>query len=418
MNDENKDIEQVLEGVTIDDAPDRGHQDALEQRLLLGFDAVRFRHDRNWRIIMSRNLTKLAAAAVIVVGVLVAFSVFDGGGSVSWAAVRERVAAIRAVVYTAEVTESGRAMRIEAVQSDDYGTRMDMYMGDELASRSFALTADNSYITLMPAQKKYIVVELTEEILRSNGDPKVMVESFLAGDYQELGPSEIDGVAVEGVETRDVSPTAGFPGGASMFEGQSQWKFPGEVVARLWVDVDTGWPVQVTLDVTGDDGTKVMSIVVSDFQWDARVDAGVFASPIPQDYKLMYTIAKSRPESGEQLVSGLAHFAKLSGGKYPAKLTIGDILGEVGELFKKRSGDPSFQVDDVQISNLKYGAQHFRQLEADGKEPVYNGQSVTSADAGKVLVRWKLEGDLYRVVFGDLRIEDVIAERLKELEAE
>lgn len=367
---------------------------------------------------MSRHLTKFAAAAVIVVGVLVAFSVFDGGGSVSWAGVRERVAAIRAVVYTAEVTESGRTMRIEAVQSDDYGTRMDMYMGEELAGRSFALTADNSYITLMPAQKKYIVVELTEQVLRNNGDPKIMVESFLAGDYEELGRSEIDGVVVEGVESRDVSPTAGFPGGASMFDGQSQWKFPGEVVARLWVDVDTGWPVQVTLDVAGDDGAEAMSVVVRDFQWDARVDAEVFASPIPEDYELMYTITKSQPESGEQLVAGLSHFARLSGGRYPAKLTISDIIGEVGGLFAKRSGDPSFQVDDVQISNLKYGAQHFHQLEVDGKEPVYNGQRVGAADANKVLVRWKLEDDLYRVVFGDLRIADVSAERLAELEAE
>jgi hypothetical protein len=320
------------------------------------------------------------------------------------------------VVYAAEVTQSGQTMRIDAVQSDDYGTRMDMYMGDELAARTFALTADNSYITLMPGQKKYIVVELTEEILRNNGDPKVMVESFLAGDYEELGRSEIDGIAVEGVETRDVSPTAGFPGGASMFEGQSQQGFPGEVVARLWVDIDTGWPVQVTLDITGEDGAEAMSVVVSDFQWDAQVDAGAFASPIPQDYELMYTVTKSQPESGEQLVAGLAHFAELSGGKYPSKLTIGDILGEVGQLFEKRSGDPSFRVDDAQISNLKYGAQDLRQLEVDGKEPVYNGRSVTAADTGKVLVRWKLEGGLYRVVFGDLRIEDVSAERLAELE--
>jgi hypothetical protein len=308
-------------------------------------------------------------------------------------------------------------MRIEAVQSDDYGTRMDMYMGGELIGQSFALTADNSYITLMPGQKQYIVVELTEQLLRNNGDPKAMVESFFAGDYKELGRSDIDGVVVEGVETRDVSPTDGFPGAASLFDGQSEWKFPREVVARLWVDVDTGWPVQVTLAVKGDGGAE-MTICVSDFQWNAQVDAGVFASAIPQDYEPMYTITKSPPESGEQLVAGLAHFAELSGGKYPAKLAIGDIIGEVNELVQKRSSDPSFQVDDIQMSNLKYGAQHFRQLEVNGREPVYNGRTVAAGDADEVLVRWKLEDDLYRVVFGDLRIEDVSAERLAELEAD
>jgi len=49
---------------------------------------------------------------------------------------------------------------------------------------------------------------------------------------------------------------------------------------------------------------------------------------------------------------------------------------------------------------------------------VYSGATVTAADVDKVLLRWKLGDYRYRVIFGDLRIEDVSAGRLAELETE
>ena len=79
--------------------------------------------------------------------------------------------------------------------------------------------------------------------------------------------------------------------------------------------------------------------------------------------------------------------------------------------------DPSFKIDDAQVSTLKYGAQYFETLKRDGKDPVYYGPTVTANDAGKVLLRWKLSDGQYRVVLGDLQIKDVDAEQLSKLEA-
>ena len=42
---------------------------------------------------------------------------------------------------------------------------------------------------------------------------------------------------------------------------------------------------------------------------------------------------------------------------------------------------------------------------------------LSAADADKVLLRWKLNDSQYRVIFGDLRIKDVTAAQLQELEA-
>ena len=418
MNDNNENIEQVLEGLTFDDAPDHGHQDLLEHKLLLNFKAVQPRHKSTWRIIMNTKMAKLAAAAVIVIGVFVGFAIFTKTSSVSWAQVREQVAAVKAVIYKAKIntTENGQPfqVQIEAILADEHGTRMDAYMGEQLLQRSFTLEDKKTHIIIMPAQKKYIEVELTEKNRIENGDPKLIVEAFLKGDYKQLGRREINGVTVEGIESHDVSPTAGFPGGGGLIEGLE--KLSAKVIASLWVDVATGWPFEITLDITDENGGEQVTIVVSDFQWDAQIDPTTFASVIPEGYELMYKVNAENLEEGNQLVEGLKYFAQINDGKYPAKLSIGDILGEIGNIFRANNSDPHF-LDDGKISTLKYGAQFFGTLEPEGKEPVYNGATVTAADSDKVLVRWKLDDGKYRVIYGDLRIEDVSSGRLEELEA-
>ncbi len=186
----------------------------------------------------------------------------------------------------------------------------------------------------------------------------------------------------------------------------------------MWVDIATGWPVEITMDITNEDGNEQAAVVVSDFQWDAQIDPTTFASVIPEGYELMYKVNAENLEEGNQLVEGLKYFAQINDGKYPAKLSIRDVLGEIGNIYRAKSADPSFQIDDAQVSTLKYGVQYFGTLQTEGKDPVYNGQTVTAADADKILLRWKMDNDQYRVILGDLRIEDVSPERLAELEAE
>ena len=58
----------------------------------------------------------------------------------------------------------------------------------------------------------------------------------------------------------------------------------------------------------------------------------------------------------------------------------------------------------------------YRVLRRDGKRPAYYGKTITPKDADKVLMRWKVSDNEYRVIFGDLRAKTVTAEALAELE--
>ncbi len=57
------------------------------------------------------------------------------------------------------------------------------------------------------------------------------------------------------------------------------------------------------------------------------------------------------------------------------------------------------------------------EIRAHNPDAAYNGKTVTAKDKDKVLLRWKLDGGRYEVLYGDLRAEIVTAERLQQLEA-
>jgi len=59
----------------------------------------------------------------------------------------------------------------------------------------------------------------------------------------------------------------------------------------------------------------------------------------------------------------------------------------------------------------------YADLVKKGKEPAYYGKNVAVGDSDAVLMRWKISDNKYRVIFGDLSIEDVSFQELSELEA-
>lgn len=79
------------------------------------------------------------------------------------------------VTYTiwATGTEQSQNLRTEAIQSSDYGTRMDTYLNGDLVGQSFTSMDDGVFVTLMPWKKLYTAVKLTdalcEEIRLSSG---------------------------------------------------------------------------------------------------------------------------------------------------------------------------------------------------------------------------------------------------------
>lgn len=407
---------------------------------------------------------KLAAAAVILIGALILTSFFVGTNKgVVLAGVLEKVEQVRAFSYKMDMTMTGsmfeampalnHEVHATMIISTEHGMKCEMDMGvpdpdtgEAMAQQMYILPDQKVMLTLMPQQKMYMRMELTDDLLaetkKQNNDPREMMKQILDCEYTKLGRSEINGVKVEGFEITDPNYSAGMA---------------TDVKVTLWVDVKTWLPVLWEMDMTMYEQMSMHGII-SDFQWDVPVVASDFEPAIPDDYTSMMDGDFKMPAMTEEAaLEGLKLFADISG-KYPKKIDIMSLMEEYAdletreaqiedpldleeeieymkenpddvdaaharieekmELMKKRleNSKASLTKSMERIRPVQSLAMFYMTLVWDKKEPVYYGESVAPEDSNAVLMRWKVSDDRFRVVLGDLSTTDVSSEELAELE--
>jgi len=370
-----------------------------------------------WREIMKSPITKLAAAAVIIIGVYLGLQFLRGPdiATVAWSEVVNNIEKVRAFTYRMKLSmkdmpgpkeKDSMKMEIEAWISQELGMRLNSYMEGELVSKTYVLMSEGAVISVIPQAKQYVRMTLTgelfEKVQEDNGDPRKMVDEFMKCEYTKLKRSTIDGNEVEGIESRDPKITGG------MF---------GNVVSRLWVAVENDLPVR--MEVVGySNGTKVLDMVVDEFRWNVEIDAAEFEPNIPEDYKLIADIQMSSDE--KSVIEGLRFFAELTGGKYPSEMSLTKVTQELQDAVEARFAEkPEDALGEEYVQkmvSLQMLFTFYAGLVAGDKDPAYYGHKVTAEFPEAVLMRWKVD-DKYRVIFGDLTVGDVTPDELTELEA-
>ncbi|MHC4112485.1 MAG: hypothetical protein ACYSUY_15550, partial [Planctomycetota bacterium] len=68
------------------------------------------------------------------------------------------------------------------------------------------------------------------------------------------------------------------------------------------------------------------------------------------------------------------------------------------------------------IYDIFFASAFYDKLIREKKDVAYYGDKITVEDSDKVLMRWKISGGRYRVVFGNLTRKNVTAKELTELE--
>jgi hypothetical protein len=236
-------------------------------------------HPVTRRTIMTSSITKLAAAAAVVLAALLGLNVINTpGGSVAWAQIPSHIEAIDTFMFRLTLGVRGpEDANVAGEQggqwtfylSEQYGFRMDICGGDTVLSWYVPPTQD-TLTMVIPAEKKWSQTPLPPEqrgkMPEEYKDPAEYLTKFLARPYKELGRSVIDGVEVEGIEVTD-PPTDG----EKLENG----------VGRLWVDVQTELPIRIEIEGTAD-GAAVRWLM--EFKWSEAVDPALFEPNIPSDY--------------------------------------------------------------------------------------------------------------------------------------
>lgn len=371
-----------------------------------------------WRVIMKSPITKLAAAAAVIIVILIGLE-WSGGpntATVAWAKVVEKVEQIESFIFQQRISINGMPegatteMELTTYVSSVYGLRQDTYENGRVISISYVPLEGATITAVWPGRKKYLKVSTTEEHIRKTheqSNPKGMIKEFMSFEHTGLGRKIIDGVEVEGIEVNDPNFLT------FVFES---------TVGRLWVDVKTNLPVRTEIEGLSGNGSIETKIVAYDFDWDAEPGPGVFEPNIPDDYTIHGEIDVSDNEGAA--IKALRMFAELVSGQYPSNLDLMTASLEATKALEATIADdpnwePNMPVSKEameRIANIQAACRFYAKLLKDGKEAVYYGQKVTPEDSDMVLLRWKVSDNEYRVIFGNLIAENVTNEKLAELE--
>jgi hypothetical protein len=237
-----------------------------------------------WRIIMNSKITKIAAAVVIIIGVLF-FLNHNGSTSVVWGHVGELTADASSVIMHVKRSETflkgdGEQLN-QTVTSDEtaylstkYGSRTDTFTNNELVQQNYEIIGQDVDYVISHKQKSYMLFKHSQRDPNKESekyDIKKWVNDILSKDYKKLGSSNIDGIKVEGIEVQESDIGKGF--------------------FRLWVDVKTNLPVRIDIEMEQLIPEIHQHIItkgcIDKFQWNVNLEASIFEPNIPADYKLI-----------------------------------------------------------------------------------------------------------------------------------
>jgi len=342
---------------------------------------------------MKIKITKLAAAAVIIIAILTAIhflgSPIEG---IAWADVVRPILTARTVVFNV-ISDEGENVPITKVMN--MGTqrvRSEVLSPDGKTVQVIVITdLDTSrMLTLSPNQKIAALIDLKDlpekpenfvEIMRNmitelQNDPNVSVES--------LGEKEIDGHMAQGL--RATSPN-------------------GELT--VWADSQTNLPIRM------EQKWRQMRYVYTDFEFDVVLDESLFSMDIPEGYSTMPKAMLSLTGTTEQdLVETLRAWAEvIRDGVFPKDFSTQAYMNDVPKIRKLAS-------QHSQEQNLENGLKFargwifFRLLKPEN-DWHYVGKDVKLGDAESPVCWYRPDGSkTYRVIYGDLSVKDVAPENL------
>lgn len=389
-----------------------------------------------------KSISKFAVAAIFIFGVFFTINLINQEPvSLALADVLSRVKTVSVFFYQMQMTTTGEIpgatsdcsqaetpmdMKGSIWVSNDTGKmKMEMTINGQLAQRTYMDPQNKRMINLMPPGKAYMEMELTNtdmlENQKKSNDPRHMIKQLMEAEHTSLGRAVVNGIETEVIESNDPKIAGG------MF---------GELSAKLWLDVETGYPVQWEMTMSMNEGKSQVHMLAYDFQWDAQIDPAELEAVIPEDYQ---SIGKVQIPAMDEAtaIEGLRKYVEIAD-SYPESLNLMDLMQKANKLWieanpefrerkkKHRKENPDQQMlpKDIMepmlndVMPMQMLGMFYLNLTNESKDPAYYGETVTPEDTGKVLMRWKESDTTYKVIFGDLSIEEVSAEQLAELEAQ
>jgi hypothetical protein len=341
-----------------------------------------------WRTIMKSHITKIAAAVVVIAGVLIAMH-FVGLSTttVTFADVIKPILNAQTAVLDIIIGDEGSGGPV--IHDQIKGPRIRRTMSnvedvvsviDLETSRILSLTVSKkeaAYIDLkgLPSMPNYM--ERLRNVIK-------MLQDSPHFEVEELGEQEIDGQKVIGFSARHP-----------------------KVEITIWADPETALPVRIE-QMEGQ-----MKVICKNVKFDVPMDESLFSMEVPEGYKLQQMELDLMGSTEEDFIEGLRIRAELFDGQFPDGVAVEDYLKQAPAIAGRMEELGLSEEADTEMGmKLSRHLLFIRFFKGQGQWH-YAGSGVKLGEADKAIFWYQPEGsETWRVIYGDLSVKDVSAEDL------
>jgi hypothetical protein len=339
-------------------------------------------------LFMKNMMVKIAAVAAVVIAVFIGLNSFQN--NITFAQVVEPVLNARTIAYDIVFGDPAKGVAVHDIV-------MDRRIRRSFSNIPTVLIIDSEnkrMLALSPSYKGAAYLDIDGMIAENNRDFLNFVRNAIrhALDDRQSAVEELGREKINGMET------TGFK--LSSESGHE------EIV--IWADSDTAFPIQINIRV----GESVYTI--SNIQFDIPVDESLVSMEVPAGYIFQDQKIDMTKFSEKDFLTVLEIYAAYLDGSFPDKLAFEDILklvSELGNVIPRMNLKPE---EMREIGNTyARGMMFFQNLATGGAEHSYTGKGVRFGEGDREVFRYRAtDSQSYRVIYGDLHVEDIPAENL------
>lgn len=342
-----------------------------------------------WRILMQSKTLKLAAAAVVVIAVLFGLQ-FLGASGVTFAQAIQPI--LNANTAILDIVIGVEDPNTPVVHDMIAGSRIRRTVGGIEGNVSIIDLETSRILSLTQAKKEAVYIDLKglpsiPNYLDNLKNVFVELQNSPHFEIQDLGTEQVDGHEAIGFLARH--PKAQI---------------------TLWADVKTGLPVRI------EQKEGQMLVICKNLQFDVPMDEALFSMEVPEGYSEQKMEMDLFGSTEADFIEGLRMLAETFGnGQFPDSVSLEDYIRQAPAI-EKRFGELGLSQDEQTALGTKISKYilFLRFFKGDGKW-YYRGKGVQLGEA-EAPIFWYRPKDsaTYRVIYGDLHVEDVAAGKLPE----
>jgi hypothetical protein len=333
------------------------------------------------RMIMKSPITRMAAAAAIIIAVLIGIQQF-GSGAVTFADVIKPILNARTVILDMIVGDEETGPVIHDII---VGPRVRRVISNQKHVVNIVDPENAKMLSLHTTGKIAVYTDIQGQLQEGTRDYVAFLRKIITDlknnpdfEAQELGEKEIDGQKVVGF-------------------------LAGEFT--IWADAKTALPVRIEL--------PQLSMVFKNFQFNVPVEESLVSMDVPDGYTEQENKYDMGTSTEQDLVECLRIWAELLlDGNFPEAIGMEELMKQL-PLVEARLAESVVSPEEGTRKGmtLAQGMLFIMGL----KDKHYAGNGVKLGDADKAIFWYRPEGsETYRVIYGDLSVKDVAPESLPE----